>query len=68
MGFFGGSVGKKSTFNVLDTGDTCSIPGMGRSPEGGRGNPLQYACLDTSEVTEHAHTIRNTHFLLFQII
>ena len=40
MGFPGGSVGKKSTFNALDTGDTCSIPGMGRSPEGGRGNPL----------------------------
>ena len=23
-----------------------SIPGLGRSPGGGRGNPLQYACLD----------------------
>ena len=26
-------------------GDTGSIPGLGRSPEGGNGNPLQYACL-----------------------
>ena len=55
---------KKSTFNALDTGDACSVPGLGRSPEGGHGNPLQYACLDTSEGTEHAHIIRNTYFLL----
>ena len=25
--------------------DTCSIPGLGRSPEEGNGNPLQYSCL-----------------------
>ena len=23
-----------------------SVPGLGRSPEGGNGNPLQYSCLD----------------------
>ena len=28
-----------------DAGDEGLIPGLGRSPEGGRGNPLQYSCL-----------------------
>ena len=27
-------------------GDTSSIPGSGRSPEEGNGNPLQYSCLE----------------------
>ena len=27
-------------------GDLGSIPGLGRSPEGGHGNPLQYSCLE----------------------
>ena len=29
-----------------DPGDLGSIPGSGRSPGGGRGNPLQYPCLE----------------------
>ena len=32
--------------NAGDAGDSGSIPGPGRSPEGGNGNPLQYSCLD----------------------
>ena len=36
-----GSDGKESACNV---GDLCSIPGLGRSPGGGNGNPLQYSC------------------------
>ena len=28
-----------------DAGDTGSIPGLGRLPAGGHGNPLQYSCL-----------------------
>ena len=36
MGFPGGSDGKESTCNV---GDLGSIPGLGRSPGGGHGNP-----------------------------
>ena len=28
-----------------DTEDMGSIPGLGRSPEGGNVNPLQYSCL-----------------------
>ena len=29
-----------------DVRDTGSIPGLGRSPGGGHGNPLQYSCLE----------------------
>ena len=29
-----------------DAGDSASIPGWGRSPEGGNGNLLQYSCLE----------------------
>ena len=31
-----------------NTGDMCSIPGLGRSPGGGNGYPLQYSCLGNS--------------------
>ena len=34
--------------NAGHTGDTSSIPGSGRSPGGGHGNPLQYSCLENS--------------------
>ena len=34
--------GKESTCSA---GDKGSIPGLGRSPGGGNGNPLQYSCL-----------------------
>ena len=32
--------------NAGNAGDTGSIPGQGRSREGGNGNPLQYSCLE----------------------
>ena len=32
--------------NAGNTGDMGSIPQLGRSPEGGNGNPFQYSCLD----------------------
>ena len=32
----------------VNAGDVGSIPGSGRSPEGGNGNPLQYSCLENS--------------------
>ena len=41
MGFPGGSVVKDPPANA---GDAGSIPGSGRSPGGGHGNPLQYSC------------------------
>ena len=34
---------KASAYNA---GDLGSIPGLGRSPGEGNGNPLQYSCLD----------------------
>ena len=40
--FPGGSDGKASAYNV---GDLGLIPGPGRSPGVGNGNPLQYSCL-----------------------
>ena len=42
-GFPGGSEVKASACNV---GDLASIPGSGRSPGEGNGNPLQYSCLE----------------------
>ena len=42
-GFPGGSVVKNLPANA---GDVSLIPGLGRSPEGGNGNPLQYSCLE----------------------
>ena len=42
-GFPGGSEVKVFACNV---GDLGSIPGLGRSPGGGNGNPLQYSCLE----------------------
>ena len=32
---------------VSNAGDLGSVPGLGRSPGGGHGNPLQYSCLET---------------------
>ena len=32
--------------NAGDTRDMGLIPGSGRAPEGGNGNPLQYSCLE----------------------
>ena len=68
MDFLGDAVVKNLPANAGDPGDVGLIPGSGRSPEGGYGNPLQYSCLknpmdrgawratesDTTEVTEHA--------------
>ena len=41
----GGSNSKESACNV---GDMSSIPGSGRSPGEGNGNPLQFSCLENS--------------------
>ena len=46
LGFPGGSLVKNPPANAGDGGDAGSIPGLGRSPGGGNGNPLQYSFLD----------------------
>ena len=46
MGFPGSSVCQESAGNAGDIGDASSIPGLGRSPGGGCGNPFQYSCLE----------------------
>ena len=42
-GFLGSSNGKESACNA---GDLGSIPGLGRSPGEGNGNPLQDSCVE----------------------
>ena len=52
-GFLGGTNGKEPTLKTLsanggDIRDAGLIPGLGRSPRGMHGNPLQYSCLENS--------------------
>ena len=60
IGFPGGSEGKASACNV---GDLGSIPGLGRSPGEGNGNPLQDSCLENPmdraawEATVHSRRV-----------
>ena len=47
MGFPGGARGKQPTCQCrLGVREAGSIPGLGRSPGEGNGNPLQYSCLE----------------------
>ena len=76
-GFPGGSEVKASASNA---GDAGSIPGSGRSPGEGNGNPVQYSCLENPMdrgawwatvhgVAESAMTERiHFHFLFFLIL
>ena len=41
-----GSEGKESACSEGDKGDPGLVSELGRSPEGGNGNPLQYSCLE----------------------
>ena len=45
LGFLGGATDKLPA-NAGEPGDAVSIPGLGRSPGGGHGNPVQYSCLE----------------------
>ena len=45
-GFPGSAMVKNLPANAGDTGDTGSIPGLGRSPGGGHGSSLQHSCLE----------------------
>ena len=63
MYFPGGSDGKASAYNAADPG---SIPGLGRSPGEGNGNPLQYSFLENPvekrawQITVHGITKSRT--------
>ena len=48
LGFPGASVVKNPPENAGDPEDAGSIPGLGRCPGGGNGNPLQHSCLENS--------------------
>ena len=48
IGFPGGSGVKNLPANAEDTRGVVLIPGLGRSPGGENGNPLQYPCLENS--------------------
>ena len=48
MGFPGGSGVKNPPVNAGDSRDVGFIPGSGRIPGEGNGNPLQYSCLENS--------------------
>ena len=58
-GFLGGSVVKNLPANTGDARDAGSIPGSGRFPGGGNGNPLEYSCLENPmdsgawQITDH---------------
>ena len=43
MGFTGGSVVENLPANNRAAGDSVLITGLGRSPQGGNGNPLRYS-------------------------
>ena len=76
MGFPGGSEGKVPACNE---GDPGSIPGLGRSPGEGNGNPLQYSGLENPmdggawQVTVHgghkeSDTTEQLHFFTYMIV
>jgi len=46
LGFLGGASGKNLPANAGDVRDVGLIPGLGISPGGGHGSPLQYSCLE----------------------
>ena len=56
-GFLGGSVIKNLPANAREARDAGSIPGLGRSPGGGHGNPLQYSCLE-NPMDREAYSLR----------
>ena len=56
LGFPGSSDSKESTCNVRDL---ASTPGLGRSPAGGHGKPLQYSCLENPHAQRSLQSMRS---------
>ena len=71
LGFPGGSEDKTSACNA---GDPGSIPGLGRYPGEGNGNPLQYSCLENPmdrgawRATVHRVTKSRLQFLSLSLL
>ena len=60
-----GSAGKEFACNTGDTGDVGLIPGWGRCPVEGNGNPFQYLQFkesNTTEATSCPHMCITSHF------
>ena len=60
--FLGSPDGSDSKVSTCNAGDLGSIPGSGKSPGGGHGNPLQYSCQgrESCQVTVHGVTKSQT--------
>ena len=59
MGVLGDTVIKNLPASAGDIRDVGSIPGLGRSPAVGNGNPLQYSCLE-NPLTEEPGGLQST--------
>ena len=51
---------KKLPANAGDAGDVGLIPGLGRSPGEGKGNPRQYSCLENRGASPWGHKESDT--------
>ena len=64
---------KNPPANAGDTRDTGLIPGWGRSPGGGNGNPFQYSCLENAtdrgawQATVHGITTTDNIYMLIYL-
>ena len=58
--FSGGLLVKNLPVNAGDARDAGLIPGSGRFPEVGNGNPLQYTCLENSMDRDIVHRVRKS--------
>ena len=63
---------KNPPANAGDIKDVCSIPGLGRSPGGRYGNPLQHSCLanpmDRGDWWATVHTVAKSQTQLKRLI
>ena len=60
LGFPGGAVVKNLPVYSGDPRDPGLIPGLGRAPRAGNGNPLQYSCLKNSMDREEPGWLQST--------